>query len=144
MCISLVATFQRIVKKPIELSNGMILSAGTFVVVPLVPYLLDEECWDSPQSFDGFRFSKIRACLPEKEGEQWEYGHSSMKMMTFGLGRHVCPAAFLASQLIKMNLAHIMLNYEVELLEDRNEETRNTSYFRTHDGTSVLFRKRRA
>ena len=55
----------RFVLRPLKLSDGMTLPAGTLIAVPASATHKDEIYHTNPEEFDGFRFAKLR----EEEGD---------------------------------------------------------------------------
>jgi cytochrome P450 len=78
----------RFVLRPLKLSNGMTLPAGTLIAVPASATHRDEIYHTNPEEFDGFRFAKLR----EEEGDpmtnRYQAVSTSNEHLPFGLGRH--------------------------------------------------------
>jgi cytochrome P450 len=78
----------RLVLRPLKLSNGMTIPAGTLAAIPSSATHRDEITYPNPDEFDGFRFAKLR----ENEGETMTSTHqtvsTSSENVAFGLGRH--------------------------------------------------------
>ena len=73
----------RLALRPLELSNGMTIPAGTSVAVPVNAINRDETVYSNPDDFDGFRFAKLR----EEEGDTMSSRYTSSENMSFGIGR---------------------------------------------------------
>jgi cytochrome P450 len=108
----------RVVLRPLKLSNGMTIPAGTLVAIPSSATHRDEVTYPNPDEFDGFRFAKLR----KDEGDTGRYqtASTSTENVAFGLGRHTCPGRFFVTNEIKALLAHIVTTYDVKL-EDGKE-----------------------
>jgi cytochrome P450 len=76
----------RVVLRPLKLSNGMTIPAGTLVAIPSSATHRDEVTYPNPDEFDGFRFAKLR----KDEGDTGRYqtASTSTENVAFGLGRH--------------------------------------------------------
>ena len=77
----------RLALRPLELSNGMTIPAGTLVAIPYSATHRDEITYPNPDEFDGFRFAKLR-----EEGDtmtgRYQTVSTSSENVAFGLGRH--------------------------------------------------------
>jgi len=75
--------------------------------------LWDPALYPNPDQFDGYRFLRKR-----KAGDKTsQFPQSSPDYNVFGGGRHLCPGRFLASNELKLTVAHILLNYDIRLAE---------------------------
>ncbi|KAJ7795185.1 cytochrome P450 [Mycena olivaceomarginata] len=96
-------------------ADGTVLPHGTFVEVAAMERHHDPALYDSPDKFDGFRFSRLRE---EQRGAGSIFMHSvvttSQDFLAFGHGRHACPGRFFAAMELKAMLAHVILNYDVK------------------------------
>ncbi|KAF8897198.1 cytochrome P450 [Infundibulicybe gibba] len=106
----------RKVLRDFTFSNGTFVPAGNFITVASFATHHDEINYESPQEFDGFRFSKMR----EADGESIRHQMVSLssKNVMFGSGRHACPGRFFAVNELKAILAHVLLKYDVKLEDD--------------------------
>lgn len=109
--------------KPISLSDGTQLPAGTKVLAPQAGISHDERYFPSADKFDPLRFYHMRQ---EEEatggmGQRWQLTSLSDTSIHFGAGKHACPGRFFASSSIKLVLAHFLLEYDIRL---RAGETR--------------------
>ena len=80
----------RLVLRPLKLSNGTTIPAGTLLAIPASATHRDEIYLSNPEEFDGFRFAKLR-----KEGDSegpmasgYQAVSTSNEHLPFGLGRH--------------------------------------------------------
>jgi cytochrome P450 len=80
-------TMGRLVLRPLKLSNGMTIPAGTLVAIPSSATHRDEITYSNPDEFDGFRFAKLR----EDEGDtmtgRYQAVSTSSENLAFGYGR---------------------------------------------------------
>ena len=82
---------------------------------------MDPSIYPDPETFDGFRFSKLRSSSNPSSNNnnalspntaRLAYAASNLESMSFGYGRHACPGRFFADCEIKMIMAYLLLNYE--------------------------------
>ncbi|KAI1806390.1 ent-kaurene oxidase [Daldinia bambusicola] len=140
-----VTSFIRKVMKPIDLSDGTHLPAGTNLLAPMAGIAVDPRYYPDPEVFDGLRFWKLRQhqhspspslsssssssspfpppAAPAAADEQhapnangrWQFTSIGDTAMNFGLGKHACPGRFFAGCEIKMVLAYLLLRYDIKL-----------------------------
>jgi hypothetical protein len=94
--INLTVAFQRKVNKPITLSDGTYLKAGTLVSAPAMAINYDPALYTNPEEFDGLRFYKKRQLFAE-DANKHQFVSTSNTQVNFGGGRHACPGRWLAS-----------------------------------------------
>ncbi|KAI9655827.1 MAG: hypothetical protein M1821_005262 [Bathelium mastoideum] len=126
----------------LTLPDGTQLPKGVRVCVPIGPIHVDEKLYESPEIFQPFRFADMRR-LPGKQVvddiDELDIGHGPPKekadsarkrtglglvtpseiFLPFGLGKHACPGRWFAAHELKLLLATIVLNYDIELLDER-------------------------
>lgn len=98
---------------------------GTRVVFPTQDMHRDEAVFKNPSRFDALRFSRS----PGGGGVDRDAVASttcSPSFLAFGYGRHACPGRFYAVQTLKQALAHIVLNYDVELVGEGRPREKQT------------------
>ena len=98
----------RLIEKPITLSDGTILPAGARVMV--AGSYWDPAIYSSPETFDPYRFLRERE-KPDKSNT-WQHVALYPSHMGIGYGEHACPGRFFASNEIKIALAHLLLKYD--------------------------------
>ena len=101
----------RVAMEDFTFSNGTTIPQGTLVAVSLHNAHFNDEVYEDPLRFDGFRFSKMREGSAKKVGMV----SSSRDHLVFGHGRHVCPGRYFAACELKLLLAHVVTNYDVKL-----------------------------
>ncbi|KAM0354162.1 hypothetical protein ACHAPU_001197 [Fusarium lateritium] len=111
-----ITSFIRKVMKPISLSDGTELPAGTKVLAPQAGISFDERYFSEPESFDALRFYKLRQESAEANN-RFQFTSLGDTNMNFGAGKHACPGRFFASNEIKLVLAHLLINYDIRLKE---------------------------
>ncbi|KAM6492346.1 Cytochrome P450 [Amanita muscaria] len=134
---------QRKAMKDFTFSNGVTVPAGSTIAVPLAPTHIDPEYYTDPETFDGFRFEKMR----DKEGMGNKHQLISLdsSYVLFGGGGRACPGRFFATHLLKVMLVHILLNYDVQMANGRARTDERTfgKVALPDPKAQVMFRKRR-
>jgi len=101
------------------LVDGLVTEEGiTLPKHSIISFLLasqtDGETFEDPEKFDPFRYSRIR----EQEGNEksgLSFVSTGENFLPFGHGRHACPGRFLLEFELKMILAYVLTNYDIEL-----------------------------
>lgn len=114
--------------------EGLHIPRGNQVCVPGYAMHHDPEVYEAPDEFRPFRFSDMRkvaegdgAAAEDKEAAQASYLSRARKQwatttndfLGFGHGRGACPGRFFAAAELKLMLAHLVLNYDFEMMEKR-------------------------
>ncbi|KAH6669138.1 ent-kaurene oxidase [Plectosphaerella plurivora] len=135
--------FIRKAVKPITLSDGTYLPAGTKLLAPQAGISHDERFFSDPETFDALRFYKMRQ-MSEEEGHRWQFTSIGDTNVNFGAGKHSCPGRFFAGNEIKMVLAYFLLNYDIRLKEgeSRPKPMMMVMSKAPDPNAEVLFRKR--
>jgi cytochrome P450 len=138
------ATFQRQALRPIRLSDGTQISPGTYTFAPANAINFDPNIYPSPEIFDGMRFYKLRRASVDDE-KKHQLTSITKTELQFGSGRHACSGRWFASHEIKLVLARLVAEYEINL---KNGESRPKSIlYQTNQlpdpKAEVLFRKRK-
>ncbi|KAF2835329.1 cytochrome P450 [Patellaria atrata CBS 101060] len=132
---------RRLVMSHITLSDGTVLPKGTSIAVPSWGVTRDGTLWNDPETFDGFRFAKLRA-VPGSENKH-QFAMTGPDSLSFGHGVHACPGRFFAGNEIKILLSHILLHYHVKIESGLRPENRINGLGISTDPTGkVLFKKR--
>jgi len=113
----------REVLKPITLSDGTILPKGLQISLPSHQVNMDENIWERPDEFDGFRFEKMRE-TPGNEN-RFQFVTTGADNINFGHGLHACPGRFFASNEIKVLLVHLLLNYDIKMMDGEKSRPEN-------------------
>jgi cytochrome P450 len=78
----------RLVLRPFTFSNGVTIPAGTHIAVPGSAAHRDEAIYHDPDTFDGFRFVKLRESEGDTTTSRYQSVSTSSEHLAFGLGRH--------------------------------------------------------
>lgn len=113
--------FNRVVKRtPLKLYDGTVLPVGTHFNMASHAILLDPANLPGggdPKQFDGFRYARLRETPESAYKYQWATTDSNS--LHFGHGKYACPGRFLASNEIKLILAHLILLYDFKYPEGK-------------------------
>ncbi|KMU80980.1 ent-kaurene oxidase [Coccidioides immitis RMSCC 3703] len=77
-------SFNRVVRKPLTLSDGTRFPKGTHFGMPAYSILQDPSIVENPTEFDGFRYKKIRQ--QPKEANKHQYASTDSNNIHFGHG----------------------------------------------------------
>jgi len=106
-------------------SSPLSIPPGIRVCVPAHAIHRDPAFYPSPHEFQAFRFAKTREKDGHTETKLYEPKVSIVtttdKFLPFGHGRHACPGRFFAAQEMKLMLAYLVQNYDVEKLSTKVE-----------------------
>ncbi|KAI1482955.1 ent-kaurene oxidase [Daldinia eschscholtzii] len=163
-----VTSFIRKVMRPIDLSDGTHLPAGTNLLAPMAGVAVDPRYYPDPEVFDGLRFWKLRqhqrssssssSSFSSSPGPtiadehtsnangRWQFTSIGDTAMNFGLGKHACPGRFFAGCEIKMVLAYLLLHYDIKLRDGEGRPVPNMFMMTKSPSMTaeVLFRRRSA
>ncbi|KAF5027510.1 hypothetical protein F66182_381 [Fusarium sp. NRRL 66182] len=98
-------------------SNGCHVPEGAILAAPIKAYQRDEGIY--PGGFNPRR-SMQDAAHPKMTD-------ISPDFLNFGLGRGACPGRFFTSNLLKLTLTHLLLEYDFERLDKRPENVRKVT-----------------
>lgn len=141
-----VTSFIRKVMKPIDLSDGTHLPAGTNLLAPMAGVAVDDRYYPNPEVFDGLRFYNLRQqSTDEAANGRYQFTSIGDTNMNFGLGKHACPGRFFAGSEIKMILAHLLLNYDIKMKDGERRPAPNMFMMtKSPSMTAEILFKRRA
>lgn len=112
-------TFERVVTKDFQLSDGLTIPANTTIGIPAHAVSMDPKFLDEPHEYKGFRFdelskenTKLNNTADDEKKPSVAYAASHPSSMAFGYGRHACPGRNFASAEIKAIMVHLLMNYE--------------------------------
>ncbi|KAI5461934.1 cytochrome P450 [Mariannaea sp. PMI_226] len=98
-------------------SNGIHVPQGALLAAPIKAYQRDEMTY--PGGFNPRRSTQ--------DPEHPKMTDISPNFLNFGLGRGACPGRFFTSNLLKLTLTHLLLDYDFERLETRPENVRKVT-----------------
>ncbi|KAG0136228.1 cytochrome P450 [Tuber indicum] len=103
----------RKVLTPYTFIDGTHVQKGDWVCValPIIHYL--PEHYETPETFDGLRFYKMRQ--QEGKAHQYQMASPALDYLIFGAGKNSCPGRFFATNQLKIAVAYILYNYKLRL-----------------------------
>lgn len=104
-----VISMKRVALAPHTLSDGTYVPRGASIGVPVLG-MMDPSRYQDPETFDPYRFVKLREQPGQENG--WQYVTTSRDMFAFGHGAHACPGRFFASNEIKIALVHLLMGWD--------------------------------
>jgi len=103
----------RIAHQPFKFSDGTYVPPGTYIQVAAHATHCDEDNYTDPNEFKPFRF--VDDTAERNGGRKIDMVSTHADFIAFGHGRHACPGRFFAAEMLKLMLAHIVMNYDVEI-----------------------------
>ncbi|KAF8193437.1 cytochrome P450 [Pholiota molesta] len=123
--------------QPITLSDGSHIPKGRLLLASPLPVHLDEKIYSHAEHFDGLRFH-----TPHDARQQELLISPSLKYFPFGYGPHVCPGRFIASSMLKIIIAQVILDYDMKLEQEERPSDCWLGILSFPDASSrVLFRR---
>ncbi|KAL4863119.1 hypothetical protein BDV12DRAFT_189894 [Aspergillus spectabilis] len=114
-----IGTMVRTTTSSVTFNDGLTVPPNTRTLVSCHNMWSDSVHKDASQ-FDGYRFLKLRQ-LPGQEN--WtQLVSTSNNHLGFGHGMHACPGRFFAATTAKVLLAHVVLKYDLKLLDDQKPD----------------------
>nr|BDO47154.1 cytochrome P450 monooxygenase BrvD [Penicillium bialowiezense] len=98
----------------ITLSDGLKIPKGTLVNL-MCHNMWDEDVYPNANQFDGYRFYRLRQHAETRN--QAHLVSATPDYLGFGLGKHSCPGRFFAETTIKFVVAHLLLKYDMRLVD---------------------------
>lgn len=112
-------TMNRFATKDIALSDGIVLRAGSRIIVH-DSKLDNAESFPEPHKFDAHRFLNMRSKPGEENRHQ--FVTPTADHMSFGYGVHACPGRFFAANEIKILLCFFLLKYDFRYVRSGGED----------------------
>lgn len=118
-------------------AEGWRAAKGAYIGLDVHSPQHDPDIYPIPETYDAFRFSRPKeegntkheeSSNPQKtaaflKSKNTDLITPSDSFLPFGLGRHACPGRFFVSLELKILLAYMVMNYEVEPLPTRPPNT---------------------
>lgn len=110
--------FRKVMVDGLVTEEGIRLPKGSYISFLSYPLQCDAETFEKPLQYDPFRFSRAREAAGDAEGKpglsNLSFVSTSPQHLPFGYGNHSCPGRFLVDFELKMILAYVLENYDVE------------------------------
>ncbi|KAF2704335.1 cytochrome P450 [Pleomassaria siparia CBS 279.74] len=120
--------------KPFSFSDGTKLAKGDWTCVPVKAMLHDAQYFPDPLGFNGFRFvspeqhPETLRTITQPEGPSRAVDISP-NFHYWGIGGIVCPGRFYVAVAMKLVLAHILQNYDIDLVD---KDAQQSDIWRTY------------
>lgn len=108
--------------------SGVHIPCGNVCAVPSFAVLTDEAVYPDAHRFVPFRFVEQRREIDTGDrpkdhvsSSRLAFYATSIDYLAFGNGRQACPGRFFAASELKLMLAYILMNYDLEMLDTRPE-----------------------
>lgn len=113
-------------KEGITTPSGVKIPRGCVVAVPSFTVLNDTEVYDDADEFKPFRFADLRKdeSVGYVKRAQKAFATTNNDYLAFGHGRNACPGRFFAANELKLMLAHVVLNYDIEAVAEKKPDTK--------------------
>lgn len=113
--------FNRKVRRPITLSNGVNLPPGTFLCTPGYWAARDPEKLSRADEFRPWRWLELREGAEQQGKSATPYLASSPNLdnLFWGYGRNACPGRFMAAAEIKLLLAWTLFHFDVSFPQEQ-------------------------
>ncbi|RFU77513.1 ent-kaurene oxidase [Trichoderma arundinaceum] len=101
--------------------SGVHIPKGASICVPSYAVLQDSSIYEDAQTFKPFRFAEARneEGLDYVQRARKAFATTSTDYLVFGHGRNACPGRFFAANELKLILAYLVMNYDIEQLSTR-------------------------
>ncbi|KAF1933736.1 cytochrome P450 [Didymella exigua CBS 183.55] len=129
--------------------DGLHIKRGNVIGVPALPVHRDPNTYHNPNSFDPLRFLRRTGKDSQQQNNKESTVRStntvdtSLIFLPFGHGRHGCPGRFFAANEIKLLLAYIAMNYDIEPLRIRPEPIAFGSIMTPSPNISIKIRRKK-
>lgn len=114
--------FRKVMVDGIVTDEGIALPKGSYISFLGHPLQCDPSVYPSPFEYDPFRFSRAREAAADAEGKpglnNLSFVSTSPQHLPFGHGNHSCPGRFLVDFEVKMIIAYLLENYDVQFPEE--------------------------
>lgn len=109
--------FKRAFMQPRVLSDGTTIPKGAHTLMAIQPHQMEDPSIPDPEVFDGFRYYRMRE--QEGHGNKHQFATTDPYTLHFGHGKFSCPGRFLASNVIKLILSRLLLDYDFRFPDDQ-------------------------
>lgn len=103
-------SMHRVLLQKVQLSDGTTLPKGAHISMAVNAIQNDPDVTPEPETFDGFRYYKLRE--QDGEGHLHQFSTTQERVLNFGHGPNSCPGRFFASLEIKIILVRLLMDFE--------------------------------
>jgi cytochrome P450 len=136
----LLVLMRRYAMHDITLADGTQIPRGTVLGIPIFG-MRDPEIYPDPDTYDGYRFMKMRE-QPGFKGVS-QLVETSPMHLGFGHGIHACPGRFLAATQVKIVLSHMVMKYDFKLAGTLEPKIQSVGIELISDSEATLAVRRR-
>jgi cytochrome P450 len=117
------ALVRQVMVDGLKTDTGLPLPKGALVSFVSQPMHTDPDLFPDPNTFDPFRFVRLRkaddaASSEDTNGIRSPHSFlSTSNLLIFGRGRNSCPGRYFVDFQLKMLISYLFTNYEIELIE---------------------------
>ncbi|KAE9370254.1 putative cytochrome P450 [Stipitochalara longipes BDJ] len=109
---------RKVMVNNLKTEDGIVLPKGCDVSILSFSNQTDDDVFEFPYEFIPFRYAELReAAGPRPLTSNLSFVSTGTQYLPFGHGKHACPGRFLVDFELKMILAYILLNYDIEFPE---------------------------
>ncbi|KAI1402429.1 putative cytochrome P450 [Hypoxylon fuscum] len=106
----------RTLLRPYTLSSGQVLPKDAHICFAGVPMSLSEEYFENAETFDGFRFERMRRDPKMEHFSGLQFTSSYAGSLHFGHGKQMCPGRFMGSLIAKLFVIEMLQRYDLKLV----------------------------
>ncbi|KAI1112924.1 cytochrome P450 [Nemania sp. NC0429] len=114
--------------------DGIALPKGSTVSFISYQVQTDGDVFENPFKYDPFRFSRAREADVDDQGKSnltnLSFVSTGLQNLSFSHGKHACPGRFLVDFELKMIIAYVLMNYDIEYPPEYDGK-RPENYWRT-------------
>ncbi|KAI8631452.1 cytochrome P450 [Xylariaceae sp. FL1651] len=118
------AVTRRVVGDGVVTEDGIKLPKGSMVSFISYGTQTDGDTFANPFKYDPFRFSRTREAEADEQGKpgltSLSFVSTGTQNLAFSHGKHACPGRFLVDFELKMIIAYVLMNYDVEFPPEYN------------------------
>ena len=101
----------------------------------------DDTNYPEPSKFSPFRF--VDKNSKENDGRKADMVSTHADFLAFGHGVHACPGRFFAADMLKLMMAHVVMNYDVKLAGGRPKPIWVFRHWIPKPSGELMFRNRK-
>ncbi|KZF26778.1 cytochrome P450 [Xylona heveae TC161] len=128
---------------PHMFTSGTHIPEGAWACVPQAALQKDPSYYANPETFDAFRFVSARGDSGDTHTRTSNFTDVALPFPFWGMGKRACPGRYHAAWVLKLVLAHVVLNYDMKFSDDRASRSfKWRSAIVPRSDTTLLFKAR--